>query len=285
MPAFEAAGRVLQERVRLAAGPPTLRGAGALARRGARRVAVDRTVSARGPLPPCDFIACNDHAELSKFGDAKTLTMLRSDSGVPDTAHGGLAARSAASVSVVLPAYNEAATIGEVVRGARRATPNLSEVLVVDDGNSGDDTAAVATAAGATVIRHPRNRGKGEALRGCRAATGGILLFLDADRQDDVEEIPLLLDALRPTSPWRSARLAGRLLDGSITTLNRFGNRMLTGVFNGLYGSAISDTQAGFRAVRRDSIDAPTCAPAPTRSRPRCSSTCCGAAVASSRCR
>jgi glycosyltransferase involved in cell wall biosynthesis len=182
--------------------------------------------------------------------------MLRSDCVVGDQAHRGPAARSAASVSVVLPAFNEAATIGDVVRGAQQATPNLSEVLVVDDG-SGDDTAVVAADAGATVIRHPRNRGKGEALRsGCRAATGGILLFLDADGQDDVAEIPLLLDALQPGVAMAiGSRFAGRLLDGSITTLNRFGNRMLTRVFNGLYGSAISDTQAGFRAVRRDSID------------------------------
>ena len=182
--------------------------------------------------------------------------MLRSGCVVPESASSEPAAQSAVSVSVVLPAYNEAATIGDVVRGARRVTPNLREVLVIDDG-SVDGTAAVARDAGATVISHPRNLGKGEAVRsGWRAASGGILLFLDADGQDDVDEIPLVLEALRPGVAMAiGSRFAGRLLDGSITTLNRFGNRLLTGVFNRLYGCAISDTQAGFRAVRRDRLD------------------------------
>ena len=165
-------------------------------------------------------------------------------------------ARSTQPVSVILPAYNEAGTIGAVVEGARRATPNLAEVLVIDDGST-DGTGAVAESAGATVIAHPTNRGKGAALRsGCRAATGGILLFLDADGQDDVDEIPLLLDALEPDAAMAiGSRFAGRLLEGSITRLNHVGNRLLTSVFNGLYGCAISDTQAGFRAVRRQHID------------------------------
>lgn len=182
--------------------------------------------------------------------------MLRSGCVVPETASRALAARPAVSVSVVLPAYNEAATIADVVRGALRVTPNLREVLVVDDGSS-DDTAAVARAAGALVISHPRNLGKGEAVRtACRAARGGILVFLDADGQDDVGEIPLLVEALGPGVAMAiGSRFAGRLLDGSITALNRFGNRLLTAVFNQLYGCAITDTQAGFRAVRRDCLD------------------------------
>jgi glycosyltransferase involved in cell wall biosynthesis len=166
------------------------------------------------------------------------------------------AARSPRSVSVIVPAYNEADTIGDIVRGVRRCTPDLCEVLVVDDGSS-DATSGRAEVAGARVIRHVRNRGKGEALRtGCRAASGNIFLFLDGDGQDDVDEIPLLLGALEPDVAMTiGSRFAGRLLDGAITPLNRFGNRLLTRVFNGLYGSAISDTQAGFRAVRSDRLD------------------------------
>ena len=162
----------------------------------------------------------------------------------------------AGTVSVIIPAYNEGGTIAEVVRGARRATPNLAEVLVVDDGSS-DLTPSAAAEAGARVIRHRRNRGKGEALRaGCRAASGDILLFLDADGQDDVAEIPLLLGALSSGAAMAiGSRFAGTLLDGSITPLNRFGNILLTRIFNALYGSSVGDTQAGFRAVRRESIN------------------------------
>jgi glycosyltransferase involved in cell wall biosynthesis len=168
-------------------------------------------------------------------------------------------ARSAAAVpavTVILAAYNEAGTIAAVVRGVERSTPNLSQVLVVDDGST-DGTAAAARQAGATVIRHPQNRGKGEALRtGWSAATGDVLLFLDADGQDDAEEIPRLLEALEPGVAMAiGSRFVGTLVDGAITPLNRFGNRLLTTLFNRLYGSRISDTQSGFKAVRTDSVD------------------------------
>lgn len=157
---------------------------------------------------------------------------------------------------VVLPAYDEAETIGDVVCRLREAPLNLVEVLVVDDGST-DGTAAVARAAGAKVIRHERNRGKGEALRtGLRASSAAVVVFLDADGQDDVADIPALLAALEPdVAMVIGSRFAGTLLDGAITPLNRFGNRLLTGIFNALYGSRLGDTQAGFRVVRRNSIE------------------------------
>jgi len=88
-------------------------------------------------------------------------------------------------VSAVIPAYREAERIGDTVRELHAALARLpdgpAEVLVVDDG-SPDDTAAVAEAAGARVIRLPRNRGKGAALAaGLAAARGRFLLLLDAD--------------------------------------------------------------------------------------------------------
>lgn len=88
-------------------------------------------------------------------------------------------------VSVVIPAYREAERIGETVRAAREALCRMpgveTEILVVDDG-SPDDTAAVAEAAGARVLRLPRNLGKGGALAaGFQAASGDLLLMLDAD--------------------------------------------------------------------------------------------------------
>lgn len=166
------------------------------------------------------------------------------------------AASPEARVSVILPAYDEAQTIGDIVRGVRGCALRLAEVIVVDDG-SADATAAVAEAAGARVIRHPANRGKGEAVRtGMRAASGDVVLFLDADGQDDVGDIPSLLAAIEPgVDMVIGSRFVGRLEDGAMTPLNWLGNRLLTGVFNGLYGSRIRDTQAGFRAVRRSSMD------------------------------
>ena len=83
-------------------------------------------------------------------------------------------------LTVVIPAYNEESRVGDTVRAAV-TLPGVTRVVVVDDG-SRDATAAVASDAGATVWRHPRNKGKAAALEtGVRAAGSGTLLFLDAD--------------------------------------------------------------------------------------------------------
>lgn len=83
-------------------------------------------------------------------------------------------------VSVIIAAFNEAPTVGQVVAGVI-GHPDLAEVIVVDDGSS-DDTARRAAEAGARVLRLDRNRGKATALdEGVAAAAGEVLLFLDAD--------------------------------------------------------------------------------------------------------
>ena len=160
------------------------------------------------------------------------------------------------SVSVVLPAFNEARTIGAVVRGCCAALPPASDILVVDDGSS-DATAARAEEAGARVIRLGQNRGKGGALRlGIERSTGEVLVFLDADGQDDPAEIPLLLDALVAGADLVvGSRFLGHFDPGAITPINRFGSRALTSVVNLLFGAQLTDTQAGFRAVRRPLLE------------------------------
>ena len=85
-----------------------------------------------------------------------------------------------ATVSVVVPAFNEAASIAAVV-SELRAAASWHEIIVVDDG-SGDTTAALAAEAGARVIRHPYNIGNGAAVKtGIRAATGAFVLIADGD--------------------------------------------------------------------------------------------------------
>jgi glycosyltransferase involved in cell wall biosynthesis len=160
---------------------------------------------------------------------------------------------SSPHVSVILPAYNEERTIAGVIGGCRAALPPPSEIVVVDDGST-DATAVRAEEAGARVIRVGRNRGKGHALRlGIERSGGDVLVFLDADGQDDPHEIPLLLAALEAGADLVvGSRFLGRFDPGAITTINRYGNRALTGVVNVLFGSRLTDTQAGFRAVRRN---------------------------------
>jgi glycosyltransferase involved in cell wall biosynthesis len=157
------------------------------------------------------------------------------------------------TVSVVLAAYQEEPTIADVVRGCAAHTPGLLELLVIDDG-SRDATAARAEAAGARVLRLPENRGKGAAIReGIAAARGDVLLFMDADGQDDPREIPRLLDAMAKGADMVvGSRFLGRFGPNAITPLNKAGNRFLTGVVNALFRTHLTDTQAGFRAVRRE---------------------------------
>ena len=100
---------------------------------------------------------------------------------------------------VIIPAYNEAAVIADVVSALARAA-GWREILVVDDG-SADETGRGRAAAGARVIRHPYNKGNGAAVKtGVRRATGEHILILDADGQHRVEDalnvIPNLGDTI-----------------------------------------------------------------------------------------
>ncbi|MFT3769678.1 MAG: glycosyltransferase family 2 protein [Minicystis sp.] len=157
--------------------------------------------------------------------------------------------------SVVLAAYQEAPTIAAVVRGALALSPPPHEVIVVDDG-SRDDTARLAAEAGARVIRLPVNQGKGAALRrGIDAAEGEILVFLDADGQDDPAEIPVLLAAMDASVDLViGSRFLGEFAEGAITPINRLGTRFLTEVLNLLFGARVTDCLAGFRAVRKRAL-------------------------------
>lgn len=155
-------------------------------------------------------------------------------------------------VSVVLAAHNEAATIAAVVRGCREHTPSLVEVIVVDDG-SDDGTGRLAEEAGARVLRLARNQGKGAAIRrGIEDARGDVLVFLDADGQDEPAEIPRLLSGLTEgVDLVIGSRFLGTFERGAITPLNRAGTHLLNGAFNLLFRTRVTDCLAGFRAARR----------------------------------
>lgn len=158
------------------------------------------------------------------------------------------------SATVVVAAYNEAPVIGAVVRGACQALPD-GEVLVVDDGST-DDTSGVAQAAGARVVRLPANAGKGVAVRrGLAEARAAVIVLIDGDGQDDPADIGVLLAALQPgVDLVIGSRFIGRFEAGAITPVNRLGNRFLTAVTNLLFGAGLTDTQAGFKAFRAETL-------------------------------
>ena len=114
----------------------------------------------------------------------------------------------------LIPAYNEAARVGDVVAVARR---HVDEVVVVDDGST-DETVAVAERAGAIVLRHPKNRGKGAAISTALDYFGRsnaeMAILLDADGQHDPSEIEKFVEAANREQAEIVVGTPGRLCDG-----------------------------------------------------------------------
>jgi glycosyltransferase involved in cell wall biosynthesis len=153
------------------------------------------------------------------------------------------------TVSIVIPAYNEADVIGGVVAGLTAAAP-WRELIVVDDG-SRDATAAAATAAGATVIRHPYNKGNGAAVKtGIRRATGEFVLIIDGDGQHPPEDACRLVSRLGEYDLVIGARATST----QATHARRFGNEALNQFASYLTGRDIPDLTSGFRGARRECL-------------------------------
>ena len=154
---------------------------------------------------------------------------------------------SPSEVSVVIPAMNEAAAIGGVVRELHAAA-TWHEILVIDDGSS-DETAGEAAAAGARVIRHPYNKGNGAAVKsGIRAAGGAFVLVIDGDGQHQPA------DALRLVSRLGDFDLVvgARTSETQAGSVRRVGNGALNRLASFLTDFPIPDLTSGFRAARRD---------------------------------
>jgi len=154
--------------------------------------------------------------------------------------------------SVIIPALNEEESIEQVL--AAIPAQSVSEVIVVD-GGSGDDTVAIAQAAGAQVVHEPR-RGYGRACSaGVVTATGDIVLFLDADGADDPRQIPDLVAPILggQVDMVLGSRLAREMMPGAMPWHQRFGNWLAAWLIRRLYGLPLTDLSP-FRAVRRASL-------------------------------
>jgi len=155
----------------------------------------------------------------------------------------------------VIPAHNEAATIGTVVL---QTQPHVETVIVIDDGST-DKTAEIAQLAGARVCSHDQNKGKGAAIQ-----TGfelgmtddaDTLVFLDGDGQHDPDSIPALVE---PIENGESDLVIGSRTKQGIGTAPRHrkvGRGILDTVTNVINGTEVTDTQSGFRAMRAGLIE------------------------------
>jgi glycosyltransferase involved in cell wall biosynthesis len=159
------------------------------------------------------------------------------------------AATLESTTSVLIPAYNESASIAAVVAALRTAA-RWHEILVVDDGSS-DDTGDKASAAGARVIRHPYNKGNGAAVKsGLRAASGECILIIDGDGQHqpaDARRLVALLSSYDLVVGARSGRTQASLP-------RRIGNALLNATASYLAERPIPDLTSGFRAARREPL-------------------------------
>jgi len=154
-----------------------------------------------------------------------------------------------AAVTIVIPAYNEADVIGSVVRALASAA-RWREILVVDDGSS-DETAANAQGAGATVIRHPYNKGNGASVKtGLRRAAGEYVLIADGDGQHRAADAVRLVERLGEYDLVVGARSHGTQANAT----RRLGNRVLNWLAGYLTGRPIPDLTSGLRAARRTQL-------------------------------
>lgn len=147
-------------------------------------------------------------------------------------------------ISVIVPAYNEAKAIGGVLQSILDLPLNI-ELIVVDDGST-DDTAEVARAHGARVIRHPTNRGNGAAVRtGIRNAHGDIIVFMDADGQHNPQDILRLTDEMESydmvvgARPWNSGMWHRNIANAIYKAFASY-----------ITGFHVKDLTSGFRAIR-----------------------------------
>jgi glycosyltransferase involved in cell wall biosynthesis len=140
-----------------------------------------------------------------------------------------------------------------VVTGVK---PHVQAVVVVDDG-SGDDTAARADTAGARVIRHAENRGKGHAVRSglaqILAQSFSHVLLMDGDGQHRPEDVPKLLEAARTSEA--DLVVGARVFDKAQMPRSRYySNTIGSRALSSFIGSPIEDSQSGFRLIRCDGL-------------------------------
>ena len=161
-------------------------------------------------------------------------------------------------ITVIIPAYNEAKTIHEIIHRVK-ATGLIDEIIVVDDGSK-DGTreilSEIAESEGVRVILHERNQGKGAAVRtGIQNATNEVMIIQDADLEYDPRDYPGLFKPLE--EGIADVVYGSRFLGGArrpILFWNMVANKILTLVTNVLYNNILTDMETGYKVFRRSVV-------------------------------
>lgn len=152
------------------------------------------------------------------------------------------------TISIVLPCKDESDALGAVLSDIRAIYPD-AEILVVDDGST-DESAEIARAGGARVIKHPYSLGNGAAIKsGLRAARGDIVACMDSDGQHRAEDLPRLIEAL---DGGIDMVVGARNRAGQAGRWRSLANRIYNTFAGWMIGHRIPDLTSGFRVMRRD---------------------------------
>jgi glycosyltransferase involved in cell wall biosynthesis len=162
-------------------------------------------------------------------------------------------------ILAAIPAFNEEIAIGSVIL---RTKKYVDRVIVIDDGST-DTTSIIAKLAGADVIQHDKNLGKGAALknafRAAKQLDADIFVCLDADGQHNPDEIPRLLDAIKTGDA--DMVIGSRFLktNHSVPVYRRIGQKVLNCLTNSISTTKVTDSQSGFRAFSKKAINSLSC--------------------------
>lgn len=149
-------------------------------------------------------------------------------------------------ISVVIPVYNEAQSIGAILEAVTKKLPG-AEIIVVNDG-SDDNTADIAAQAGAKVLSHPYNIGNGAAVKtGIRHATGDKIVLMDGDGQHNPDDITELIE----TSNQYDMAVGARSPETHANMMRRFANFIYNFLATRITGIRVKDLTSGFRVINR----------------------------------
>jgi len=157
-------------------------------------------------------------------------------------------------VTIIIPAHDEEKGIEKVISGIKNAMEDMNltyELIVVDDGSTDKTAQIVKEKEDVRLIQHPYNKGYGAALKtGVKNAEGNVVLFIDADAQQNPDDIPRLLKPMDEYDMVVGARARG----SKISLLRRPGKFVLGVLANYLAGMKIPDLNSGFRAIKKEIV-------------------------------